>query len=213
MNKCEYGCGQEAKYTLKNGMKICSSRHTQCPELKQRNSNGLKRAYKDGRMEYKGQMDDHRGWAKGLTAATDQRIKANVKYDPDTMWSIGGKGPHKILLIQERGYKCEKCGIDEWQGDPITLEMDHINGESNDNRKENLRLLCPNCHSQTPTFRRRKTKGESTLPGNRIHTDLEIIRAVKLSKTMNDALKYLGLKWGSNKSVRKVMEKYSIDFD
>lgn len=57
-------------------------------------------------------------------------------------------------LIKE-GYledKCSSCGIDSWLGESITLHLDHINGTNNDNRIENLRLLCPNCHSQTPTY-------------------------------------------------------------
>lgn len=48
-------------------------------------------------------------------------------------------------------YKCNKCGISEWLGSFICLEMDHINGICFDHRVENLRLLCPNCHSQTST--------------------------------------------------------------
>ena len=51
--------------------------------------------------------------------------------------------------------KCEKCGNDEWNGLPIPLELDHINGINNDNRIENLRILCPNCHAQTETYRGR----------------------------------------------------------
>lgn len=54
--------------------------------------------------------------------------------------------------------KCVKCGnLDEWNNEPLTLELDHINGDSNDNRIENLRILCPNCHSQTDTFRKKKS--------------------------------------------------------
>lgn len=49
-------------------------------------------------------------------------------------------------------YKCSICGCTEWQGKTLSLELDHINGINNDNRLENLRFLCPNCHSQTSTY-------------------------------------------------------------
>lgn len=49
-------------------------------------------------------------------------------------------------------YKCAICGCVEWQGKTLSLELDHINGLNNDNRLENLRFLCPNCHSQTSTY-------------------------------------------------------------
>ena len=48
---------------------------------------------------------------------------------------------------------CVKCGIsEEWNGKPISLHLDHINGISNDHRLKNLQILCPNCHSQTSTY-------------------------------------------------------------
>lgn len=55
---------------------------------------------------------------------------------------------------------CYECPLtNEWNGKPIVMQLDHINGVSNDNRLENLRLLCPNCHSQTNTFAgKRKSK-------------------------------------------------------
>ena len=61
----------------------------------------------------------------------------------------------KERLINENylEYKCACCGNSgEWQGKPLTLQLDHINGKHQDNRLENLRLLCPNCHTQTETY-------------------------------------------------------------
>ena len=58
----------------------------------------------------------------------------------------------RAYIIRERGEKCEVCGITDWNGKSITLQIDHINGNRCDNRLENLKVMCPNCHSQTDTF-------------------------------------------------------------
>ncbi len=60
--------------------------------------------------------------------------------------------------------KCKICGLSEWMGKEMPLTLDHINGINNDNRLENVRILCPNCHSQTDTFCG-KNKGNG--PGSR----------------------------------------------
>lgn len=49
--------------------------------------------------------------------------------------------------------KCNKCGLNKWLEQPISLEINHINGINNDNRKDNIELLCPNCHAQTDNYR------------------------------------------------------------
>ena len=61
----------------------------------------------------------------------------------------------KARLIRERilAYRCAECGNrGEWQGRPLSLHLDHVNGDKNDWRRENLRFVCPNCHAQTPTY-------------------------------------------------------------
>lgn len=63
----------------------------------------------------------------------------------------------RIRLIKE-GIKeqlCEECGIIEWNGKPISLELEHIDGNHNNHLLSNLKILCPNCHSQTMTYRGR----------------------------------------------------------
>jgi 5-methylcytosine-specific restriction endonuclease McrA len=68
----------------------------------------------------------------------------------------------KIRLIKEgmREHKCEVCGNTEWMGKKIPLELDHINGVHTDNRIENLRIVCPNCHAQTETYCSKNIKKE-----------------------------------------------------
>ena len=72
---------------------------------------------------------------------------------------VASNGLKKRLLREHvKPRACERCSGTEWRGDPIPLELDHINGDRDDNRLENLRLLCPNCHAATPTFRGRNIR-------------------------------------------------------
>lgn len=79
---------------------------------------------------------------KWMNTPTEQLSRAAIK---------------RRLLIEQKN-KCSICNIkNEWNGKSLTFELDHINGDNQDNRRNNIRLLCPNCHSQTATFRRPKT--------------------------------------------------------
>ena len=78
-----------------------------------------------------------------LQAANTKERKSNI--------------PLKKRLIQEGilDYKCDICEIVEWKGQRLSLHLDHIDGNRDNNNLNNLRLLCPNCHSQTPTYCRK----------------------------------------------------------
>lgn len=67
---------------------------------------------------------------------------------------INSNGLKKRLIRSGyKQHKCEICLLYEWNGKPIPIELDHINGDRTDNRIENLRIICPNCHAQTDTYR------------------------------------------------------------
>ena len=78
-----------------------------------------------------------------------------LERDFDTILSHSAR---RRRVITEQQCRCLECGISEWNNKPIVLEMDHIDGNVNNNARSNLRALCPNCHSQTPTWRGRKIK-------------------------------------------------------
>ena len=74
--------------------------------------------------------------------------------------NLSDKRSLKRRLINLVKYECQICLIKDWNNKKIILQMDHINGDCFDNRLENVRLLCPNCHSQTETFCRGLRKNE-----------------------------------------------------
>lgn len=74
--------------------------------------------------------------------------------------STVGRGHIKGRLIREGKLerKCYECGITEWRGRPLSFNLDHINGVNDDYRLDNLRIVCPNCDSQSQTFSGRNAK-------------------------------------------------------
>lgn len=70
---------------------------------------------------------------------------------------VGGRTTRKHLkrrLLQEglKQNQCEICGLTDWLGKPLTMQLHHVNGDGSDNRLENIQFLCANCHSQTDTY-------------------------------------------------------------
>lgn len=79
--------------------------------------------------------------------------------------STYGSSELRKRLIKEELLKniCNECGqLPEWNGKPLTLQLDHINGDHSDNRKDNLQILCPNCHTQTETWGTKRFKQTKT---------------------------------------------------
>jgi hypothetical protein len=70
-------------------------------------------------------------------------------------WEFLGIQGKRLRVILEQDGKCRRCGLDEWQGEPLTLEYEHKDGNNGNNDRDNVEALCPNCHSLTSTWRGR----------------------------------------------------------
>lgn len=99
--------------------------------------------------------------------------------------SLRTDGSRRDRLIRENGRHCEICKNTMWIGQLIPLTIDHIDGNADNNLRENLRVLCPNCHAQTPTYcgrnvgkfpsaQRRQSRGKYYLPHKRLHSSMEL---------------------------------------
>lgn len=184
---CYLGCGQEGKIQRKSGKFSCEPSSNSCPAVRRKNSISVTNAHSENLIP---------GWNKlrsvyGLTPYNKGVYKIN----------------HKKRLLLERGHQCQKCNNSFWNEIPITIELEHIDGDVTNNKDDNLLLLCPNCHSQTKTWRRKKSKNKGPK-----HSEEEMISVIKSSHCLNDCLKKLNLKWGSGNTILKVMEKNKITF-
>lgn len=84
-------------------------------------------------------------------ARREETRKANVR-EKYLKGLIKDRATLKKIITDDNGYACDVCKIDKWLDKPLTLHLDHKDGNAGNNLPANLRMLCPNCHSQTETF-------------------------------------------------------------
>ena len=96
------------------------------------------------------------GWNVGLAFKPNKAMVDEVVFTENSIYKCSWRLRERYKKATGRT-SCEVCGLSEWMGQPIPLEIHHINGNNTDNRLENLQLLCPNCHSLTSNYRGRAT--------------------------------------------------------
>lgn len=148
------------------------------------------------------------------TIPLDKILVENSTYSANSL-------KNRLIKSGQLPYQCSKCkNCGDWQGDKLILQLDHINGVNNDNRIENLRLLCPNCHSQTDTWcakhRKRKPRMVDIDPNykNKPRINSRKVERPSLEQLNFDlaSLSYvaIGKKYGvSDNAIRKWIKFYT----
>jgi len=222
MYKCER-CGKEFekdwrkestikkyKYTPPRFCSLfCGNRRVISDEQKRKVSEKLK-GRKNNRSNYtwqtKESMEKHRMTMLKASLKKKETWKKKVM---DSDFYLLGIDSRRNRILWEQSGKCNRCGISEWQGQKIVLEIEHKDGNHQNNSRENLEALCPNCHSLTHTWRGKNKKSSFNK-----FTEEQIINIFKKEGTMRRVLIYMGLAstGGNYLTLRRILEKNKIDF-
>lgn len=196
---CDYGCGQDAKYQLGNGKWCCKPSYNKCPRMKQVNSDGLKKV--------------------SCNFTREDRLKGNKNYKDnlkthyqDLLFEEKPIAEQRRIVLKKQNGKCMICGIDTWCGKPLRLHLDHINGNIYNNNRENLRYICPNCHSQTPTYCKPGNK-KGKLNGQKVE-DQYLIKVIQETSSVHQTLIKCGLtpKGNNYQRIYNLIAKYKLKF-
>ena len=123
-------------------------------------SGGMHR-YITGRIRVHGLDTSHftgQSWSRGCSFPQGQRARPLEEILVKDSTYGSGKLRVRLIAAGLKQARCETCGLSTWRDQRLTLQLDHINGDPTDNRLVNLRILCPNCHSQTDTWCRSATR-------------------------------------------------------
>jgi 5-methylcytosine-specific restriction endonuclease McrA len=155
----------------------CANSRTFSEESRKKKSNALKG--KSNPFSIK----DKDAWAAKIKETALQKYLAT----PFEELGIENK---RRRVFEEQNFCCSNCGISEWQGKKIPLELEHKDGNNQNNERSNLEGLCPNCHSITETWRGRNKPSKN---GVNTISDEELLKCLKESKNIRQGLLKAGI--------------------
>lgn len=79
-------------------------------------------------------------------------LGGHMQFHRKTFAELRSDGALKVRILEEIGHRCQICNLTKWMDAPIPIHLDHIDGNPLNQERVNLRLICPNCHAQTPTY-------------------------------------------------------------
>ena len=181
-------CGKNLCKENKTG--YCRGCSNKRPEIREKNSAGVRKAHKDGTIP----SFTKEAQEKSRKSYLENSYRKFLE-NPDRAYPSETIRTH--LLFSGREYKCEECGIVSWRGKDIQLEAHHLDGNHCNNRLDNLKFLCPNCHSQTVSFR-----GRNINTGRPKLSDAELLAKyeeyMKENRSVNSLFKDAGLASSGN---------------
>lgn len=160
---------QSKKYPLRFCSTECAHSRVHSKEQRRKISEGVKKSHLENPMS-KEHMDAF--LKAGLQASKNWREENEKQLLLTDFSTLTFERLRKRVLLEQEG-KCNHCGLFEWRGRPLTLEIEHKDGNHHNNARENVEAICPNCHSLTPTWRGKNKKGQRP-PGI---TDEELVES------------------------------------
>lgn len=146
-------CGKEHDASYGSGRfcsEHCARARTFSEESKRKKCEKSKQAWARGsykEVSLKGHHFTSKDWQKALLIQKEKREARNKELIKSGKYELLSRNTRRKLLLEEANYTCEKCGNSKWLNEPIWLEIHHIDDDSKNNKKENLMVVCLNCHA------------------------------------------------------------------
>ena len=205
--KCGTEFDNKSKWgTRKFCSRSCANSRERPDSVKQKIRKGVKSHIKENGIIPTSQRltpEEYDLYVEKQRRANEKRL-LETPFDEVSIYSL-----RKRIMLEQKGH-CNKCGLNEWQGEPIALELEHKDGDNQNNSRDNLECLCPNCHATTDTWRGRNIKKNK----KRKVKKEDLVRAYLEEGNIKRALEKCNLaaKGDNYKTLKKFLTEEGIDY-